>query len=733
MPERKLPTISLEGSLEHITFYNKQNHYTVGRLKTGFPKTTVTIVGHLPKALVGETIKLTGKWATHPRYGQQFRFETAEILLPATIDGIRNYLTSGILSGIGPSTSEKIIARFGEQTFAIIEESPEKLTQIDGIGKKKASMIHSQWQSHHCLTTIMKFLQENGIKTVYSGKIYKTYGNEALDIIQQDPYQLANDIPGIDFPMADRIARNLGIEMNVYDRAQACILHILREAIGDGHVFMREKNLLERISGLYEIDSQTAGESLEDLSNSGDIVIESFSDTTSNGRAVYLKPMWQAEHAIANRITALLSIPITPLPTPIKNVLTEVENTLIISLSSEQQKVLEAVTNHRISIITGGPGTGKTTLIKSITEMNRILGRCVCLAAPTGRAARRLSEVTGQKAHTIHKLLEYSFEEQLFGKGPDDPIDADIIIIDEVSMVDTILMYHLLNAIPFNATVIMVGDAHQLPPVGPGNMLSDMIASEKIPVFYLKTIFRQAAESPIIVNAHHVRNGKFPHLNKMNEPFDAQAEFYFIEQHTPENVVSSIVDLCSKKLPDMFNLNPVDDIQVLSPMHKGVAGTINLNRQLQAALNMNSGTLSNGNNRFKVGDKVMHLKNNYQKDVFNGDIGAITQMDKANDLLCVDFYGRNVEYGLEEIDELALGYAISVHKSQGSEYPAVVLPLITQHYIMLQRNLLYTGITRAKKYVVLVGTKKALSIALKNNKPQLRCSGLSDRLCSMVR
>ena len=723
--------ISLKGTLEHITFYNEQNHYTIARLKTDFPKTTVTIVGHLPKALVGDTIKLTGNWATHPRYGQQFKFETAEILLPSTIDGIQNYLSSGVLSGIGPSTSEKIIARFGEQTFAIIEKNPEKLRQIDGIGEKKAALIHSQWQSHHCLTSIMKFLQGNGIKTVYSGKILKTYGSQALDIIQKDPYQLANDIPGIGFPMADKIAINLGIEMNIYDRAQACILYILREAIGDGHVYMSEKNLIERISGLYKIDPQTAGDSLEDLSNAGDIVIESFSET-SDDRAIYLKHMWQAEHAIANRIFALLSVPVTPLPTPVKNILSEVENKLIISLSSEQLTVLETITRHRISIITGGPGTGKTTLIKSITEMNRILGRSVCLAAPTGRAARRLAEVTGHKAHTIHKLLEYSFEEQLFGKDQDDPIDADVIIIDEVSMVDTILMHHLLNAIPFNATVIMVGDAHQLPPVGPGNMLADMIASEKIPVFYLKTIFRQAEKSPIIVNAHHIRNGEFPHLNKMNEPFDNQAEFFFIEQHTPEDVVSSIVDLCSIKLPELFALNPVDDIQVLTPMHKGVAGTINLNRQLQAALNKNPGTLSSGNNRFKIGDKVMHLKNNYQKEVFNGDIGAITRMDKSDNLLCVDFYGREVEYSLEEMDELALGYAISVHKSQGSEYPAVILPLITQHYIMLQRNLLYTGITRAQKYVVLVGTKKALSIALKNNKPQLRCSGLADRLCSMV-
>ena len=363
--------------------------------------------------------------------------------------------------------------------------------------------------------------------------------------------------------------------------------------------------------------------------------------------------------------------------------------------------------------------------------MNGILGRSVCLAAPTGRAARRLSEVTGHKAHTIHKLLEYNFEEQLFGKDQDDPINADIIIIDEVSMVDTLLMHHLMNAVPFNAAVIMVGDAHQLPPVGPGNILSDMIASKKIPVFYLKTIFRQARQSPIIINAHHVRSGEMPKLNKINEHFDAQAEFYFIEQHPPEHVVSSIVDLCSKKLPDLFALNPVEDIQVLSPMHKGVAGTINLNRRLQSALNKDSDALSRGNNRFKVADKVMHIKNNYQKEVFNGDIGTITRLEKDNDLMCVNFYGREVEYSLGETDELTLGYAISVHKSQGSEYPAVVLPLITQHYIMLQRNLLYTAITRAKRYVVLVGTRKALAVAVGNNKSQLRCSGLSGRLSAV--
>jgi len=438
--------------------------------------------------------------------------------------------------------------------------------------------------------------------------------------------------------------------------------------------------------------------------------------------------MHQAEKAIAGRITALLSVPADPVNIPAETILSKIQTRLIITLSSEQRRVLEKILKLKISIITGGPGTGKTTLIKAITAMHQATGKRVCLAAPTGRAARRLAEVTNHRAHTIHNLLEYNFADQIFGKDQDNPIDADIIIIDEASMVDTILLYHLLNAIPLTATVVMVGDAHQLPPVGPGNMLADLITSETIPAFYLNAIFRQAQESAIIVNAHCVRNGDFPQLNPMDSDLHHNTEFYFIDQQTPEDVVASIIDLCTKRLPDMFGLDPIRDIQVLSPMHKGIAGTINLNKALQARLNKHVSSLSHENNRFMVGDKVMHLKNNYQKDVFNGDIGTITTIDKANSLLSADFYGRNVDYDINEINELSLGYAISVHKSQGSEYPAVILPLITQQYVMLQRNLLYTAITRAQKIVVIIGTKKALSIALKNNKPQRRRSGLANRI-----
>ncbi len=722
--------ISLEGTLEHITYHNEHNHYTVARLKTGSPKTSVTVVGFLPEAVVGEMIRLTGKWAMHQKYGQQFRFDAAEILLPATVDGIKNYLTSGILKGIGPSIAEKIVQKFGDETLVVIEDQPEALTQVEGIGEKKAALIHNQWASHHRVKAIMQFLQKNGIKASYSGKIFKAYGNEAIDIIRQSPYRLATDIPGIGFYIADKIAQNLGVETDINKRTDACIRHSLKEALGNGHLFIYKNDLIERISDIFKIAPDAIDDAIETLRKSKEIIIEEHpgDETDGGGHAVYLKKMHKAEKTIAGRISALLSIPADPVHIPVETILSKIESRLIIALSTEQRRVLEDILKHRISIITGGPGTGKTTLIKSITAMHQTTGKRVCLAAPTGRAARRLSEVTNHRAHTIHKLLEYNFDDQIFGKNQDNPIDADIIIVDEASMVDTILMYHLLNAIPLTAAVVMVGDAHQLPPVGPGNMLADLITSEAIPVFYLNTIFRQAKESSIIVNAHCVRNGDFPQLNAMKNELHHDTDFYFINQQTPEDVVASIIDLYTKKLPDRFGLDPIRDIQVLSPMHKGIAGTINLNKVLQTRLNTHTSALSHNGNRFKVNDKVMHLKNNYQKDVFNGDIGTITNIDKANSLLSVDFYGRNVDYDINEIDELSLGYAISVHKSQGSEYPAVILPIITQQYVMLQRNLLYTAITRAKKLVVLIGAKKALAIALKNNKPQMRRSGLADRL-----
>ncbi len=722
--QRKIKSMTtLIGTIEHITYHNEQTRYTVARLKTS-GAASITAVGYLAGPIAGEAVRLTGEWNAHPRYGQQFCFDTADIIPPATEAGIQKYLCAGFLKGIGPATAEKIVRRFGPDTFSVIEETPERLTEVEGIGGKKAAQIGVQWRSHHAVRDIMRFLQENGVKPAYGAKIFKTYGNDALDILRKSPFRLVNDIPGIGFYIADRIASTQGIETDAEERAAACILHILRQAATDGHVFMPMEDLIETAGRLFEIDSNTVQNTAENLAKNQELVVESIEGI----KTVYLCALHRAETSIAEKIKALRSVPADPLPVPVKEILSGIEHRLVLALSSEQREVLESIFDHRIAVITGGPGTGKTTLIKSITMICKRLGLKIRLAAPTGRAARRLSEVSGEPAQTIHKLLGYSFEEQLFAKNAVDPIDADMLIVDEASMVDTVLMHHLITAVPFKARLLMVGDAFQLPPVGPGNLLSDLIASNTIPVYYLKTIFRQAAQGSIVANAHRVRNGDTPELLPLDRRSDQEGAFYFLEQIEPGQVASTIVNLCVKRLPEMFGLNPLSDIQVLSPMHKGKAGTLHLNSRLQHELNTASLSISNGESLFKVGDRVMHLKNNYQKEVYNGDIGVITGIDKKKEAVSVDFYGREVCYALDELDELTLGYAISVHKSQGSEYPAVVMPLVTEHYIMLQRNLLYTAITRAREIVVLVGSRKGLAIALNNNKPQMRRSALANRL-----
>ncbi len=716
---------TLEGFLEHITYHNADTRYTVARLKTGGGERPVTIVGCMAGAVAGQAVKVTGKWKTHYRYGQQFSFDTVEVTLPATVGGIRQYLRSGIVRGIGPATADKIIARFGENTFDILENAPERLMEIDGIGSARAESIGEQWQSHRAVTDIMNFLQQHGIKAAYAPKIFRLYDTDAIDILTTMPYRLAEDIPGMGFTIADTIARHLDLQPDASRRACACIRHLLESAAADGHVFIDRDALVERIEKTFEIDSDTIESALLQLEKDEAVVIDR---DRPDSQWIYLAALHRAETTVAQRLAALLSIPLPRVSDADKSRISDIENRLAICLSDEQRHALESILSVRAAVITGGPGTGKTTLIKAIALAFHMLGLRVCLAAPTGRAARRLSEVTGRPAHTIHKLLGYNFEDHTFEKNPADPIDADIIIVDEASMVDTPLMSHLISATPLASRLILVGDVFQLPPVGPGNVLSDIIRSETVEVFCLNRVFRQAAESSIIVCAHRVLAGEVPDLVPLSDDAGVTSEFHFIEEQAPEKVATTIVDLCSRRLPDTFGLDPLKDIQVLSPMHKGVAGTINLNFQLQKALNNSPIKLSGIHQTFKSGDRVMHLKNNYQKDVFNGDIGTIAGIDPITQTVTVDYDGREVDYGLEEIDDLTLGYAISVHKSQGSEYPAVVLPMITQHYIMLQRNLLYTAITRARRLVVLVGSRKALGVALKNDTPQQRLTGLSDRL-----
>lgn len=718
--------LTLEGHLEHITYFNKDTHYTVARIITGPSQNPVTIVGYMAGVSPGETLKIRGKWKTHPKYGQQFKVQSYDVTLPATLDGIRKYLESGMIKGIGPSMAGRLVGAFGAQTFDVIEKKPERLLEVDGIGETKAAMICNAWRDHHAIRGLMQFLQEMGVKTSYGAKIYKEYGSDAVELLREDPYQLANDFPGTGFLIADTIAQNLGLAKEEPDRIRTGIIHMILQITEDGHTFAEEENLVVRCENLFQIDRNAIQNAVEELVHSKRIVAEPYKNDTQT-QAIYLKELHLAETGLANRLKALLSVPIAPVKIDPDRILTEVQKKLALNLSAEQLHVLDKVFLHRISIITGGPGTGKTTLLRSISTIFEALGKKVQLAAPTGRAARRLADVTRRRARTIHRLLGYNFKDGLFVRNQDNPLEADAIIVDEASMVDTELMYHLLKAVPTSATLVLVGDVFQLPSVGPGNVLADMIHSERIPVFYLNTIFRQETESPIVINAHRIRKGEFPEY-KLVENIDGLSDFYFLEESNPEQVVLKIVQLCSDDIPRRFKLDPLQDVQVLTPMHKGVVGTINLNHVLQEVLNSNPVLIETVGGAFKIGDKVMHLKNNYQKDVYNGDIGTIRQIDKKGGEISVDYYGRTVNYDRSETDEISMAYAISVHKSQGSEYPAVIVPMMTQHFALLQRNLLYTAITRGKNLVILIGTRKALSIALQNDNPQKRLSRLADRL-----
>jgi exodeoxyribonuclease V alpha subunit len=723
---KSLPTNTLEGYLERIIYFNAENHYTIAKLKTSKTHNMVTIVGTMAAVNPGQTLKIKGIWETHPRYGQQFKIASYEVVLPATIDGIKKYLESGIIKGIGPSMANRIVSCFGTKTFEIIEKEPEKLLEVKAIGKAKAALICNAWKDHHVARSLMQFLQNMGVQTSYCAKILKGYGPDAVNIISKNPFRMTTDIPGIGFYFSDTVAQKLGIEKDHSRRVRACILHVMQQVANQGDVFAYQDQLVDRCKNLFQITPGVILNEIHTLCTAGELVVENAPHDPDN-KILYLKEIHRAETGIANRLKALLSVPVTPTGIDAERIAREVQKKLAISLSFEQLNVLEEILIHRSVIITGGPGTGKTTLIRSINAVFSALGKHVLLAAPTGRAARRLSEVTRSRAKTIHKLLGFNFKEGLFEKNQDNPLDADAMIIDEASMVDTVLMYHLIKALPMTSVLILVGDIFQLPSVGPGNVLSDMIKSKLIPVFYLKKIFRQAQESPIVVNAHRVRRGESPILKPLGDS-DGVSEFYFLEQHNLNNVVSTIVELCTRTIPERFDFDPMYEVQVLTPMHKGVIGTINLNQVLQKVLNPNPVMIEAMGSTFKTGDKIMHLKNNYQKEVFNVYIVIIGAIDRKEKQLSVDYYGRIVTYDFTEMDEISLAYAISVHKSQGSEYPAVILPIMTQHFVLLQRNLLYTAITRGENLVILVGTKKALNIALKNNKPTERLSGLAFRL-----
>jgi len=711
--------INLKGSLERIAYRNTDNHYTVCRINSGSAGEGITVVGHMPGVAEGETLHLQGKWVTHPKYGDQFQVQAYEVILPATSEGIRRYLGSGIVKGIGRSMADRIVDYFEDRTLEIIENEPDRLREVQGIGRAKMETVRNAWNRHHSVRRVMQYLQKHDIGVYHASMIIRTYGDQSLDILENDPYLIARDLAGPGFRIADAIALTNGTAEDDPQRLKACLFSNLFRMEDQGNVYAAKEELVEKSARDTDVHPDRIIEALEDLEAQEEVVIERESE-----ECVYSKRMHRAEKGVAERIRGMLTLPAPGMDLDADMISAEVASRLAIKLSENQLEVVGNVLKERIVVITGGPGTGKTTLIRALCAVYKKRNKKVVLSAPTGRAARRISEVTGENAATLHKLLEYDPDDGFFGRNHSNPLDLDVFIVDEVSMVDTWLMYHVMKALPLNAVLILVGDTYQLPSVGPGNVLADIIESGFVQSFFLTEIFRQARESPIVMNAHSVRNGEMPRLDRPED--ETPSEFYFIECNDSERMVETILALCSKRIRKAFP--HIDDIQVLTPMHKGNAGTVNLNRMLQSALNPAEGGIENKGSTFKTGDKVMHLKNNYEKDVFNGDIGTVLEAAKGEGRVSVDYYGRIVDYDVGELDDLTLAYTISVHKSQGSEYSAVIVALNSSHYPLLQRNLLYTAITRGKDLVILIGQKKALSTALTNNKSLLRRSGLRHRL-----
>lgn len=732
---------SVEGILERITYYSDKTSYLVGRLKQEDAE-AVTFVGYFPALREGEMLCLKGDWKVHPRYGKQLQVKEWEALVPATEKGLERFLASGMIKGIGPHLASLLVKRFKMETLEIIEHTPQKLLEIPGIGAKKAAFIHQSYLKNKEIKNVMLFLQEHNVSPAIAVRLFKHYGPQTVSVLKENPYRTADEVSGMGFLTADKIARKLGVLSNSPQRIRAALLYLLNRAAEDGHVYLPEKELGEKVEALLQgaespgkINSASptlAGlikEQLDDLAASKHIFYR-YDDRGE--RLVYAAHYYHAEEGSAEKLMLLAKSRLF-LFSPGEDTLNgEILRSEELKLTGEQIAAVRSAFLNGVTVITGGPGTGKTTTIRTMIRLFKRFGLKTLLAAPTGRAAKRMSETTGMEARTIHRLLEYSHaegESPSFQRNEKNPLEAGVVIIDEVSMVDLLLFYSLLKAIPAGCRLILVGDVDQLPSVGAGNVLRDVIASGVIPCVRLHTIFRQASESMIIVNAHRINQGKFPVYNSPRK------DFFFISEDDPEKVARIIADLCRERLPGFGSFDSVEDIQVLTPMRKTPVGVDRLNRLLQQELNPPSRQkqeLNYGNMVFRLGDKVMQIRNNYRKEVFNGDIGRIAFLDASEGELSVsypDLQGsRNVSYDLTELDELVLAYAVSVHKSQGSEYPVVVMPVVTQHFILLQRNLLYTGITRAKRLAILVGTSKAIGIAIHNTKVKKRYSDLARQL-----
>lgn len=716
------------GYLERITYNNEENHFVVARLQEKGKQDLTIIVGNLAGINPGESLRLHGKWVQNKKYGEQFQVERFETVVPATVNGIEKYLGSGLIKGIGPVMAKRIVKTFGLETLEVIESSPEKLANVDGIGSKRISMITKAWQEQKEIKEIMIFLQSNGVSAAYSAKIFKKYGKDSIVTVKNNPYRLAADIYGIGFITADSIARNMGIDPYSIIRIEEGTIYVLTELMGEGHVYYPYSLLLKKASDMLKVESEIVVAAMTKLADDRRIVIEELESEGDFEKAVYLTPFYIAETNLARMLLELNSAKPNIRSIDAGKAIAWLGEKLNARLAEKQKEAVISAVQSKVLVVTGGPGTGKTTIVKGIIKIFEALKLNIVLAAPTGRAAKRMQEAIGHEARTIHRLLEYKPQIGGFQRNKEQPLEADLVIIDESSMIDTLLMYNLVKAIAAGASLILVGDINQLPSVGPGSVLRDIINSEMFKVVTLTEIFRQASKSQIIVNAHLINQGKFPSIK--GRPEGEVSDFYFIEDNETEGVLSKVLALCCERIPKRFGLHPLRDIQVLTPMHRGELGVANLNKHLQDLLNPGEGKLMRGYKTFKVNDKVMQITNNYDKEVFNGDVGFIISIDQEEQEVLVDVDGRVIAYDFTDLDELVLAYAVSVHKSQGSEYPAVVIPVVTQHYLLLQRNLIYTGITRGKSLVVLVGSRRALAMSINNNKPQGRYSRLKDRLCA---
>lgn len=725
------PQTTLEGVLERVVFSNEENAWSVVRLTVPGRSDPVTAVGNLLAVQPGENLRLTGTWVQDPKYGRQFRVASYTTVVPATVTGIEKYLGSGLIRGIGKVMAARLVQAFGLETLDVIENQPERLREVEGIGRHRTAAIRDAWVEQREVKDVMVFLQSHGVSTHWAIRIYKTYGSQAHQVVKENPYRLATDIYGIGFKTADKIAAELGIPRDAPQRIEAGVLHLLSQAGDRGHLFLPRRELVEEAQGLLGAEPWRIEPAVAALAESGQVVVEPLAAAPGDRAedAVYLKPLHLAETGIAARLRDLLVQPPLPFEIDLDRALEWFEKTEHIELAAQQRQAIRAGLTRKMLVITGGPGTGKTTLVRGIVSILEKKRQKVLLAAPTGRAAKRLAEATGGEASTLHRLLEFNPKTRAFDRNREHPLNCDLLIVDETSMLDTLLAWHLLRAVPDSARVIVVGDVDQLPSVGPGRVLADLIRSDAVEVVRLTEIFRQAERSLIVVNAHRVNQGQMPVL----ESVDSDGDFFFIERRDPAEVIETVAHLVAQRIPARFGLDPVEHIQVLTPRNRGPLGTDALNTKLRDLLNPQGVTVTRGGQSLRVGDKVMQVRNNYDLEVFNGDIGRVAGIDEVDQTVRVAIDNREVVYDFGSLDELVLAYACTIHKSQGSEYPCVVVPLHTSHYLMLQKNLLYTALTRARRLVVLVGEERALRIAVGNRRVRSRHTRLAERLAGEAR